>query len=135
MHYETETQRLLVLAGRMARNMGHSYVGSVHLLLAFSQIPGIWGQMLRFAGFDFELAKTMAIVLYGVGTPGLPLPQGFTSQAKYILRGAKAEAQYCQHRSCLCCMTWMWIGCLAQLPVECMVLSGYHRKICRRRRI
>ena len=98
MHYETETQRLLVLAGRMARNMGHSYVGSVHLLLAFSQIPGIWGQMLRFAGFDFELAKTMAIVLYGVGTPGLPLPQGFTSQVKCILRGAKAEAQYCQSR-------------------------------------
>ncbi len=92
MRYEIDAQGLILSAGRKARAMGHSYVGSAHLLLALAQEPGISSQMLRFGGFDPELAETMAAVLYGTGTPGLPLPQGFSSQARMVLRGAKAEA-------------------------------------------
>ena len=92
MHYETDAQGLILSAGRKARAMGHSYVGSAHLLLALAQEPGIAAKMLHFAGFDPEVAESMVAVLYGMGTPGLPLPQGFSAQARRVLRGARSEA-------------------------------------------
>ena len=98
MQYETDTQGLILAAGRKARAMGHSYVGSVHLLLALAQEPGLAGQLLRGAGFEPQLAQSMAAVLYGVGTPGLPLPQGFSVQARRVLRGARMEARYLNSR-------------------------------------
>ena len=98
MHYETEACQLLRLAGRKARRLGHSYVGSAHLLLSIGQLPGIYGQMLRFAGMDFAVAEMMASVLYGAGTPGLPLPQGFSAEAKSILQGARTEAVHLHSR-------------------------------------
>ena len=91
MYYTENARTLLVLAAKHARAFGHSYVGSVHLLLSIGQEPGLAGQLLRGAGLDPELTGDMAAVLYGVGTPGLPLPQGFSSQARRILRGARAE--------------------------------------------
>ena len=94
MHYETGAQRLLLAASKMARHMGHSYVGSSHLLLALAQEPGLSGQMLRFSGFDTEFAESATTVLYGRGTTGLPLPQGFTPQVRRILQGAKEEAEH-----------------------------------------
>ncbi len=94
MQYETDTRGLILAAGRMARSMGHSYVGSVHLLLALSQEPGVAGNLLAAAGFDATLAQSMAVVLYGKGTPGLPLPQGFSQQARRVLRGAGQEARF-----------------------------------------
>ena len=93
MKYETDAQRLILMAGKKARTLGHSYVGSAHLLLALAAEPGFAGQMLRSAGFDLQLAEAMAKVLYGVGTAGLPLPQSFSSQARRILRGASEEAR------------------------------------------
>ena len=93
MQYQLGAQELILAAGRKARDMGHSYVGSVHLLLVLASQPGLAGQLLRGAGFDGALAQSMAAVLYGVGTPGLPLPQGFSSQARRVLRGARNEAR------------------------------------------
>ncbi len=93
MQYETDTQRLILTAGNMARQMGHSYVGSAHLLLAMAREQGMTGQLLRGAGFEPAVAETMMLVLYGAGTPGLPLPQGFTTQARGILRDAGKEAR------------------------------------------
>ena len=93
MRYEEYTQGLILAAGRTARRMGHSYVGSVHLLLALAQEPGEAGRLLRFSGFELALAQNIATILYGLGTPELPLPQGFSPQAKRVLRGAKVEAQ------------------------------------------
>ncbi len=99
MQYENQAQGLILFAGRKARELGHSYVGSVHLLLALAQVPGLAGQMLRFSGFDWQLAELMAAVLYGVGTPDLPLPQSFSVQARIVLRGARNEARqlHCKH--------------------------------------
>ena len=94
MQYEKDAQRLILAAGRKARALGHSYVGSVHLLLALAEEPGIAGQLLRGAGFELAFAQAAALVLYGAGTPGLPLPQGFSSQVRRVLRGAREEARY-----------------------------------------
>ena len=98
MYYTENAQALLVLAARQARALGHSYVGSAHLLLATAQEPGLAGQLLRGAGLDPELSSKMAAVLYGMGTPGLPLPQGFSGQARKILREARNEARQLNSR-------------------------------------
>ena len=92
MRYAVEAQSVILQAGQKARSLGHSYVGSVHLLLALAEETVGAGRLLRYAGFDPMVAESMAAVLYGTGTPGLPLPQGFSAQARKILRGAREEA-------------------------------------------
>ena len=92
MRFGTQAQELIRAAAGKARDFGHSYVGSVHLLLALAEEPGAASNLLRGAGLNPELAGQMAALLYGRGTPGLPLPQGLTSQARRILRQAGREA-------------------------------------------
>ena len=88
MRYHTLTTDLIQQAGQQARFLGHSYVGSAHLLLALIQQPGMAGQLLRGMGMDHPLTWQMTAVLYGSGTPDLPLPQGLTRAARRILRQA-----------------------------------------------
>ena len=102
MQYESQAQGVISFAGRKARAFGHSYVGTVHLLLALAQAPGLAGQLLRFAGFDWEFAEAMAALLYGVGTPDLPLPQSFSAQARTVLQGARNEAKRLQCKQVQC---------------------------------
>ena len=92
MRYDPSAQTLIMRAGAIARSLGHSYVGSQHLLLALAEDKGLAGSMLRGAGLERGLTEKMAAVLYGVGSTGLPLPQGLTAQAREILRSAVAEA-------------------------------------------
>jgi len=93
MHYTEEARALLLMAAQLARELGHSYVGSIHLLLAMGRANGIAGQLLRGAGLDASLSEQMAMVLCGTGTPGLPLPQGFSDEAKLVLLHARNEAR------------------------------------------
>ena len=93
MQYGKSAQKTLQLAAEKARGLGHSYVGNVHLLLALTQAEEIAGQLLRGVGVDEELVWCMAAVLYGQGTPGLPLPQGFLPRTKEVLRSASREAK------------------------------------------
>ena len=92
MRYSGQTQQLLVEAAHIARDFGHGYVGSAHLLLAMSKQADMTGNLLRQMGVDPGLTEQIAAVLYGVGTPGLPLPQGFSSQMRRILQDAGREA-------------------------------------------
>ena len=93
MRYHTLTADLIQNAARKARGLGHSYVGSAHLLLAMAWEPGGPGLVLRQLGVDPELTEAMAQLLYGTGTPDLPLPQGLTQEAREILRLAAREAR------------------------------------------
>ena len=97
MHYEADAQNLILAAAKKAKDLGHSYVGSAHLLLALAEGQNPSGQLLRSNGFEPGLGGKMTAALYGIGTPGLPLPQGFSGQARRILRGARNEAK--QNRS------------------------------------
>ena len=92
MRYDSETAELIRRAGKAARRMGHSYVGSAHLLLAMVQDRGFAGSVLRGFGLNITVAEDMTAVLYGKGTPELPLPQGLTAELCAILRGAAREA-------------------------------------------
>ena len=93
MRYAVSALELLRVSANQARQMGHSYVGSAHLLLALAENPGLPCQLLRGAGMDPALTREIMAVLYGLGTPDLPLPQGFSPQARRILRGAGKEAK------------------------------------------
>lgn len=93
MRYHTLTADLIQRAAQKARNLGHSYVGSMHLLLAMTREPGGMGTVLRQLGVDPDLTEAMAQLLYGAGTPDLPLPQGLTLEAKGILQSAAQEAR------------------------------------------
>lgn len=93
MQYGADAQKILQIAAEKARGLGHSYVGSAHLLLALAGSEGFAGRLLRGAGVEEETLWCMAVVLYGRGTPGLPLPQGFSLQARRVLRNAAGEAK------------------------------------------
>ncbi|MEE1035791.1 MAG: Clp protease N-terminal domain-containing protein, partial [Oscillospiraceae bacterium] len=93
MRYHALTADLIQRAGQKARSLGHSYVGSAHLLIALAELPGGAGQLLRAQGVDPGLTSAMTQLLYGAGTPDLPLPQGLTRNVRGILRGAVQEAK------------------------------------------
>ena len=93
MRYNTQTNDLIRASGEKARLLGHSYVGTVHILLALLEQPGEVGLLLRSLGAEPELAGTMVQLQYGTGTPDLPLPQGLTKKARELLRMAAREAR------------------------------------------
>jgi len=93
MRYHVQTEALLRLCAGKARNLGHSYVGSAHLLLTMAAQSSGMGLVLRQLGVDPVLTESMALLLYGVGTPDLPLPQGLTAETKELLRCAAREAR------------------------------------------
>ena len=94
MRFTEQTQKILLSAAHIARDFGHGYVGSAHLLLAMSREPDLTGDLLRWAGVEPDRTEQLAGVLYGIGTPGLPLPQGYSGQMRRILRDAGREADY-----------------------------------------
>ncbi len=93
MRYHTMTSELIRASGKKARLLGHSFVGSVHLLLALLELPGEPQLILRGCGLAPELAIPLAQLLYGSGTPNLPLPQGLTERACEILSLSAREAR------------------------------------------
>ena len=93
MRYEEKTGELLLAASRQARGLGHSCVGSIHLLLALAEEPGWLGAVLRSNGVELRRIWLLIRDLYGQGTADLPIPQGLTPGVAEILRGAVREAK------------------------------------------
>ena len=93
MRYHCKTENLLRLCAGKARELGHSYVGSAHLLLVMAEENRGTGLILRQLGMDPILTESMTMLLYGAGTPDLPLPQGLTDEIRELLRYAAREAR------------------------------------------
>ena len=92
MRYSQEAADVIVGAAARARGLGHSYVGSVHLLMALCAGRDEAGMLLRGAAVTEQFVHDAAAVLCGMGTAELPLPQGFSPDARVILRQAGGEA-------------------------------------------
>jgi len=98
MRYDSETEKMLLLAAQKARELGHSYVGSEHLLLALADGSDWTGRNLRSAGADYGVLENMVSLFCGKGSGKLPLPQGFTPSMKRLLRRSAKEAALMKHR-------------------------------------
>ena len=96
MRYSQEAADVIVGAAARARGLGHSFVGSVHLLMALCDTSDEAGLLLRGLSVTEQFVHDAAAVLCGVGEADLPLPQGFTPEAKAVLRTAGGEAQLLQ---------------------------------------
>ncbi len=86
-------RRALTAGARAARELGHSCVGSVHLLMGLAAVPGRTCQMLYFAGLEMQTLWALVLSGYGCGCLSAGLPQGFTPKARGILVGAGREAK------------------------------------------
>jgi len=91
--YHSWTAEIIQKSGVKARKMGHSCVGSVHLLLALAEQQGSVGTMLRSFGLKPAVVEDLTLLLYGRGDGSLPLPQGLTPSLRCILKGAAVEAE------------------------------------------
>ena len=83
---------LVVQAGRFAREFGHSYVGTEHLLLAISEEAGDAGQVLRAVGMEEPCLRSMVLAGAGIGSRTLFLPQGLSPRARRAVHQAGVEA-------------------------------------------
>ncbi len=92
MRYSPDAADLITTAASIARGMGHSFVGTAHLLLALLLRPGWPGRLLRQLGCSEQLLWDLTELSYGRGRPGLPLRQGLTDRAIRALQRAAAEA-------------------------------------------
>ena len=92
MRYSVQTTELIRKAAFCARTMGHSFVGSVHLLLALAAQGGWPAQILSNAGADLNALTELTRAIWGAGDPRAQLYQGFDPTAMRILRSAAQEA-------------------------------------------
>lgn len=93
MRFDRNATELILAAGRRARELGHSYVGTIHLLLALAEESGQAGLLLRSEGVDPQQLRCLTKAFFGAGASSLPLPQGLTSGAGAVLRAAGREAR------------------------------------------
>ena len=94
-----ETAELLRQAGREAHAMGHGFVGTEHLLLAFlAGQHGTAAQLLHWMGWEYGLWRSLVLASDCEGTERLPTRHGMTAGACRVLRMAAREAAW-QHQS------------------------------------
>ena len=83
-------------AGAIAQRMGHDYVGSEHLLLAFLQAPRSGaGQILLSQGLDRQTVHERLLAL-GVGA-AVPLARPITPRLRTVVELAVDEARRLRH--------------------------------------
>ena len=92
MQFHSDARALIRGAVVQAKALGHSYVGSIHLLLSVLESDRV-GKYLIFWGVEPGLIRCLICSVCGMGTPGLPVPQGLSGQAGRILRQAQTEAR------------------------------------------
>ena len=97
MRLQPEASQLILAAGQRARRLGHSYVGSEHLLLAMSESAGVSALILQSFGVDREYISKILPMLFGTGTAQLKLAHGLTGSVRRILQLSAVEAR--QHGS------------------------------------
>ncbi len=87
----------LTKAQEAAQNMGHSYVGTEHILLGIaSEGEGLGAKVLRENGLDEVLITELVEKFVGRGAPGLPA-QGLTPSAKRVIELSVLDASRLGH--------------------------------------
>ena len=91
--FSPQTEQIIRQAGALARELGHSYVGTEHLLLAILQRRELaCCRILARGGWDAPVLRGFLTLRTGCGCARLPMPQGLTPGARQVLRQARADA-------------------------------------------
>ncbi len=97
--FTQRAQTALRLAQECATELGHSYVGSEHLLLGLAREgSGVAAKVLLAAGLDSETLKSAIAALVGTGDGGTAPSQGLTPRCKKIIELSLTEAVRLGHQ-------------------------------------
>ncbi len=92
--FTQKAQQALSAALQCASELGHSYIGSEHLLLGLcADGTSVASQYLTARGADTEKIKNALIALTGVGAPSSVSATEMTPRTKKIIEGSFTEAQ------------------------------------------
>ena len=91
--FTPRAQNALRLAQAAAEELGHSYVGSEHLLLGLlREEAGAAHRCLAEQSVTGEKAREAIVEVVGMGLAGLAPPQGLTPRAKRVIENAVGES-------------------------------------------
>ena len=91
--FTEKAQNTLTSAQSSARELGHTYIGSEHILLGLmSQKDSIGAKLLRMKGADIDRFRDAVIAASGIGSPSHVTPDDMTPRAKQIIEASAKEA-------------------------------------------
>ncbi|HBL41610.1 MAG TPA: ATP-dependent Clp protease ATP-binding subunit ClpC, partial [Ruminococcaceae bacterium] len=81
-----------------AENLGHTYVGSEHLLVGLLKVEGgVASAALNGRGITADAVESVLKTTVGIGTPTVLMPSDFTPRLKYIIELALEAARSMGH--------------------------------------
>ena len=92
------SRQVLNLAASAAAELGHSYVGTEHILLGLAREDTGAAAGLRSCGCDYPRLRQLVTETVGTGAPCSVPAQGFTPEARRCIRMATLEAARLGHR-------------------------------------
>ena len=92
--FTPKAQNVLSYALQSAHEMGHTYIGSEHLLLGLlKEDGGVAAHYLHERGVSLDAVRHAIVQLTGVGTPSQVSPADMTPSTKKIIEASLYEAQ------------------------------------------
>ncbi len=92
--FSERSAQVFVEAQNEAKEMGHSYVGTEHILLAILKQESPVSESLAELGITYSRAKNEVISIVGMGMRGMTNSPQMTPRAKRIIELAYEEAKY-----------------------------------------
>ena len=91
--FTQKAQNVLTRSLSLARELGHTYVGSEHLLLSLlTETDCIAARLLVAKGADTEKFRSAIVEISGFGAPSFVTPSDMTPRLKKIIEGSAAES-------------------------------------------
>jgi ATP-dependent Clp protease ATP-binding subunit ClpA len=96
--FTDQARRVVVQAQEEARNLGHNYIGTEHILLGLLvEREGLAAQALSTLGISLDTAREQVVEIAGAGTGQLSGHVPFTPRTKKVLELSLREAQRLGH--------------------------------------
>jgi ATP-dependent Clp protease ATP-binding subunit ClpC len=97
--FTDRARRVVVFAQEEARELGHDYLGTEHILLGLiREGHGVAAKALEALGVDSGALRERVTEVAGTGPGSQPSHIPFTPQAKQVLKLSLAESQALGHR-------------------------------------